>query len=309
MKDIEREKIINYFNYNIALEHSAIIQYLFHAYTIGEAETENEIEEIAREEMRHLRMFAHKVVELGGDPAISERASVFLHAPTLEELMQLNIDAELMAIKEYSNQLNDISDEPSKRILSRVINDETAHSQIFIKMKENLKQLIKTSSSQAEQERMEIAQLLNTVLQKQYKKILEELYQSFITRFKNPHLSDELEQKAIDKMKHFGWIAEELTENGIEIDVSLPKVEKINQINQIVEYNAQEENVSSKEFKELSEKTKEESLKWILERISKREIHYKDLKAFLERSDLTEKEYSKIMSAFTVGSLFKKGAK
>jgi len=154
--------------------------------------------------MRHLRMFAHKVVELGGDPAISERASVFLHAPTLEELMQLNIDAELMAIKEYSNQLNDINDESSKRILSRVINDETAYSQIFMKMKENLKQLIKTSSSQAEQERMEIAQLLNTVLQKQYKKILEELYQSFITRFKNPHLSDELEQKAIDKMKHFG---------------------------------------------------------------------------------------------------------
>jgi len=50
----------------------------------------------------------------------------------------------------------------------------------------------------------------------------------------------------------------------------LPKVEKFNQINQIVEYNVQEENISSQEFKELSEKTKEESLKWILERISKR---------------------------------------
>ncbi|MGC9081245.1 MAG: hypothetical protein ACP5H4_06120, partial [Sulfurihydrogenibium sp.] len=53
----------------------------------------------------------------------------------------------------------------------------------------------------------------------QYKKILEELYQSFITRFKNPHLSDELEQKAIDKMKHFGWIAEKLSEKGYEIKV------------------------------------------------------------------------------------------
>ncbi|MGC8942250.1 MAG: hypothetical protein ACP5KF_06285 [Sulfurihydrogenibium sp.] len=61
----------------------------------------------------------------------------------------------------------------------------------------------------------------------QYKKILEELYQSFITRFKNPHLSDELEQKAIDKMKHFGWIAEELSEKRYEIDVSLPSINKI----------------------------------------------------------------------------------
>ncbi len=309
MKDLEREKIINYFNYNISLEHGAIIQYLFHAYTIGEAETENELEEIAREEMRHLRMFAHKVVELGGEPAISERASVFLHAPSLEDLMQLNIDAELMAIKEYTNQLNDISDEASKRILTRVIDDETAHSKIFLKIKENLKNLIKTSSSQAENERMEIANLLNDIIQKQYKKILEELYQSFMTRFKNPHLSDELEQKAIDSMKHFGWIAEELSEKGIEIDVNLPNVDKINDTNEIVKYNLNKENESSQAFKEISYKVSDNSLKWILERISKREIHYKDLKEFLENNNLSDNEMSKIISAFTVGSLFKKGFK
>jgi len=104
------------------LGHSTIIQYLFHAYTIGEAETENEIEEIAREEIGHLRMFAHKVVELGGDPAISERASVFLHAPTLEELMQLNIDAELMAIKEYSKLLNTTIQKDFRRALSIIHN-------------------------------------------------------------------------------------------------------------------------------------------------------------------------------------------
>lgn len=306
MKDLEREKIINYFNYNIALEHSAIIQYLFHAYTIGEAETENEIEEIAREEMRHLRMFAHKVVELGGEPAISERAAVFLHAPTLEDLMQLDIDAELMAIQEYSKQLKDISDESAKRILSRVISDEDAHSKIFTKMKENLKQMIKDSSSSKEQERLEIAQLLNEILQKQYKKILEELYQSFITRFKNPHLSDELEQKAIDKMKHFGWIAEELTEKGYQIDVSLPKIDKIKDANDIVDYNIKEEVESKNQFLSLSQQTQGPDLQWILQRIANREIHYKDLKRFLESNQLSEKDYSKILSAFTVGSLFKK---
>ncbi len=309
MKDLEREKIVQYFNYNISLEHSAIIQYLFHAYTIGEAETENELEEIAREEMKHLRMFAHKVVELGGDPAISERSSVFLHAPTLEELMQLNIDAELMAIKEYSNQLKDITDESAKRILNRVIDDETAHSKIFLKMKENIRSMIKDSSSQKEQERMEIAQLLNEVLQKQYKKILEELYQSFITRFKNPHLSDELEQKAIDKMKHFGWVAEELSEKGYEIDVSLPIIEKIKEENRIVSSNVEQDLKSKEEFLSLSEKAGTSDLKWILERIASREIHYSDLKSFLENNQLSEKDYSKIISAFTVGSLFKKGSK
>lgn len=307
MKDLERDKIIQYFNYNITLEHSAIIQYLFHAYTIGDAETENELEEIAREEMKHLRMFAHKVVELGGKPAIFERAAVFLTAPTFEELMQLNIDAELMAMQEYSRQREDINDEASKRILTRAIEDETAHSIIFKKMKENISNLSKNRSSYIDENMANVVELLNSILQKQYQKILEYLFESFITRHKNHILSDELEQKAIDQMKHFGWIAEEISERGFNIDVKLPKAKPTEDINQVAENIAKQELTSKEELLNLSKEVENLDLKWILERIANREIHYVDLKKFIENNTVDEKVASEIIKAFTVGSLFKKG--
>lgn len=48
-------------------------------------------------------------------------------------------------------------------------------------------------------------------------------------------------------------------------------------------------------------------LKWILERIANREIHYMDLKKFIENNTVDEKVAAEIIKAFTVGSLFKKG--
>lgn len=308
MKDLEREKIIQYLNYNITLEHSAIIQYLFHAYTIKDAETENELEEIAREEMKHLRMFAHKVVELGGKPAIFDRAAVFLTAPTFEELMQLNIDAELMAIDEYKRQREEIKDESVKRILTRAIEDETAHSIIFKKIKENIKDLSQNSSSQVDENLSKVVEMLNSVIQKQYRKILEHLFQSFIVRHKNPMLSDELEQKAIDHMKHFGWIAEEISERGYKVDMTLPQAKQIEDVSQIIKENIDEEVASKQEFLEISKKMENPDLRWILERIANREIHYTDLQKFLDNNNIDEKTASELVRAFTVGSLFKKGS-
>lgn len=307
MKDIDREKVIQYLNYNISLEHSAIIQYLFHAYTIGNPQIETELEEIAREEMRHLRMFAHRVVELGGKPAVFDRAAVFLSAPTYEQLMQLNIDAEMMAIQEYKRQRDDISDPHTKKILTRAIEDETSHSVIFRKMQENLRELTKNSSSEVDENMAKVVQLLNSLLQKQYKKILEHLFQSFVLRHRNPTLSDEIEQKAIDQMKHFGWIAEEISEKGFSIDVSLPQANGIENLREIVEHNKQEEIKAQREYLNVAESVDSPELSWILQRIANREIHYTDLERFINKENIDERTTAEIIKAFTVGSLYKKG--
>ena len=308
MDNIERQKIISYFNYNISLEHSAIIQYLFHAYTLGdEAGIEDDLEEIAREEMKHLRMFAHKVVELGGEPAISDRAAVFLHAPTPAELLNLDVEAEQMAIEEYSKQYDDIKDEAARRILERVVNDESSHRHLFLELKEKLTEKEISGEGKAlDENKLKIVQMLNEVLERQYKLILENLYQSFITRHKNPYLSDELEQKAIDKMKHYGWVAEEVAERGGEPNVKLPELEKVKDENTIIEKNLQEEKESPKIYEKLSQEIEDPDLQWILKRIQKREIHYTDLSKYLQKPDIPAEDVAKVISTLTVGSLFRK---
>ena len=305
MDELEKKKIISYFNYNVSLEHSAIVQYLFHAYTIGEPEIEEELEEIAREEMRHLRAFAHKVVELGGKPDVDKRAAVFFHAPTPAELIKLDEEAEDMAIREYTNQYKDLKDERAKRILERAINDESAHKDIFIKLQEKLKEKEANGEVVFDENKQKIVSILNKVLQEQYAKILEHLYESFMLRFKNPHLSDELEQKAIDQMKHFGWIAEEVAEMGGEPSFDLKPIRKIEDTQKIVEETLKEEQEQKEKFSKLSEEIPDKDLQWILKRIAKREIHYTDLQEFLSRPDLKTDDVVKIISALTVGSLFK----
>ena len=305
--DKEVKAVIDFLNYNISLEHSAIIQYLFHAYTIGEESIEGKLEEIAREEMRHLRIFAHTVVDLGGIPAIDKRAPVFLEAPTPAELINFDIEAEKMAIEEYSKQMKKTKDKKINRILQRVIDDETAHMEIFSEIyKEIIDKKKEKREKLIDENKLKIANLLNKALHEQYEKILETLYQSFITRHRNPQLSDNLEERAIDKMKHFGWIAEEISEAGVKPDMDLPEIEKINNEKEIVEFQIKDQEEESKKYIKLASETEEKDLKWILERIAKREIHYTDLKEFLEKETTTDKEVSKIVSALTVGSLFKK---
>jgi len=306
---MEKDKVIEFINYNISLEHSAIVQYLFHAYTIHDEGLENKLEEIAREEMKHLRMFAHKVVELGGIPAIDKRTEVFLEAPTVKDILQLDIEAETMAIKEYSKQLSNIQDKSIKKLFERVIEDEKSHLHIF---KDLQRKVVEISKGLGENDILDenmakIVNILNKYLQKQYQTILDTLYQSFMTRHKDISLSDELEQRAIDKMKHFGWIAEEIAEKGQKPDFSLPNaVNRVENKESIIAYQIKDQKDSSEEIKAIENTIEDKDLKWILDRISRREIHYKDLEAFLENPNTKEEDITKIVQALTVGSLFKK---
>jgi bacterioferritin len=306
---MEKDKVIEFINYNISLEHSAIVQYLFHAYTIHDEGLENKLEEIAREEMKHLRMFAHKVVELGGIPAIDKRTEVFLEAPTIKDILQLDIEAETMAIEEYSKQLSNIQDKSIKKLFERVIEDEKSHLHIFKDLQKKVVEISKGlgENNILDENMAKIVSILNKYLQKQYQTILDTLYQSFMTRHKDMGLSDELEQRAIDKMKHFGWIAEEIAEKGQKPDFSLPNtLNRVENKESIIAYQIKDQKDSSEEIKAIENTIENKDLKWILDRISRREIHYKDLEAFLENPNTKEEDITKIVQALTVGSLFKK---
>ena len=55
---MDKTKMIELLNQDLQDEHGAIVQYLAHAYAMGEGELSCEVEAIAREEMRHLDWLA-----------------------------------------------------------------------------------------------------------------------------------------------------------------------------------------------------------------------------------------------------------
>ncbi len=74
---MDKDRLITLLNEDLQDEHGAIIQYLNHAYAMGEGEMACEIEAIARDEMRHLDWLAETIVELGGKPSL-ERGKMLM---------------------------------------------------------------------------------------------------------------------------------------------------------------------------------------------------------------------------------------
>ena len=70
---MDKDRNIALLNHDLEAEHGAIIQYLTHAYAMGEGEMACEIEAIAREEMRHLDWLTETIVKLGGIPSLERR--------------------------------------------------------------------------------------------------------------------------------------------------------------------------------------------------------------------------------------------
>src|SRR4030042_6226680 len=97
---MDKKKIIELLNSDLEGEHGAIIQYLTHAYAMGEGEMACEIEAISREEMRHLDLLAEAIVELGGSPSV-KRGKMILSGKAVSAWMKNNVILEEDAIAQY----------------------------------------------------------------------------------------------------------------------------------------------------------------------------------------------------------------
>ena len=84
---MDKEGIITLLTKDLQDEHGAIIQYLNHAYGMGEGEMACEIEAIARDEMRHLDWLAETIVDLGGAVSL-ERGTMRMGDALVPEWMQ-----------------------------------------------------------------------------------------------------------------------------------------------------------------------------------------------------------------------------
>ncbi|NWJ47305.1 MAG: hypothetical protein HXX08_15695 [Chloroflexi bacterium] len=243
-KATSNEEIVALLLEDMKGEHAAIIQYLQHAYKIGEAggEIPSEIEGIARDEMRHFRWLGELVAELGGEPNM-QRDPIFLDSPSTNDLLSLDVDAEQRAIDQYRDHIAAIDHPKVTLYLNRILMDELFHQGKFKDFVEEMggnqakeaasndtgpwnknpnplsKDLELNSAGQvvaADLERKNrddhpLVKMLNSRVQMEYETILIYLHQAFISR--NPTQRDHLiSDRAVWHMTHMGTLGEAVAE-------------------------------------------------------------------------------------------------
>lgn len=257
-KATTNEEIVALLQDDMKGEHAAIIQYLQHAYKLGEeaGDVPGEIEGIARDEMRHFRWLGELVVELGGDPTM-ERDPIFLDAPSDPEMLALDVDAEQRAIDQYREHIEAIDHPKVKLYLKRILQDEVFHQGKFKNYIGEIggdpeievppqntgpwnadpapaSQDLELSSSgeavPADLERDDrndhpLVKMLNSRIQSEYETILIYLHQAFVSKNseqRNHLISD----RAVWHMTHMGTLSEGVADlegdPQMELDFSQP---------------------------------------------------------------------------------------
>ncbi|MFC1903970.1 ferritin-like domain-containing protein [Chloroflexota bacterium] len=206
---MDKKKIIELLNKDIQDEHGAIIQYLTHAYSMGEGEMSCEIEATSRDEMRHLDWLAETVVELGGTPSL-ERGTMRMGGAQVSDWMKNNVLLEEGAIKQYQEHIKLVDDPKIKRLLKRILSDEEAHHDDF---KHFVDKAQKEGAKDIRGDRQDkTTRTLNWGIEHEYTVILQYLLHSYLAT--DEEAKEQLQDQAINEMQHLGWLAEELTSGG-----------------------------------------------------------------------------------------------
>ncbi len=199
-------------------EHAALIQYLRHAYMMGEGELACEIESIAREEMRHFWILSRWMVRLGGQPT-TQRGFTDLSGATAPEWMQRDVAAEERAIAMYEGYLTQITDPDLRADIEHILADEYRHHGDFAHFVDKTTLALQTAppeSGEATAPAMAVVdkEALEWGINHEYAAILQYLVHSFLTMDKDEEISSQLMTQAINEMQHMGWFGEALVGGG-----------------------------------------------------------------------------------------------
>ena len=206
---MEKKKIIELLNLDLQDEHGAIIQYLSHAYAMGESEMSCEIEAMARDEMRHLDWLAETIVELGGKPSL-KRGTQNMAGKLPQDWMKNNVGLEDGAIETYKKHIKAIDDPKIKRLLKRILADEQAHRPKFVHFVDKTK---KEGMKDVRGKRKDgVTKMLDWGIGHEYTVILQYMFHSYMA--KNKEAKKQLEDQAINEMQHLGWLSEEMVSGG-----------------------------------------------------------------------------------------------
>ncbi len=205
---------------NVFLEHVAILQYLIHMFLIKDEKLRGEIEEIAKEEMKHMHMFASRAVYLGSRVDIKSVEDEVKDCDDIVKLIKEDIKAEEEAVEIYSAQIDATDDDITKKMLGLIIEDEKKHKRIFEYISEELEK--NRQEDVIDGAVNETVAFLNYLLKERYIKIVE-IVRDFIND-RDTSRKDFNLYKAIENMKLMGKIGEAMVEKGIPVCFKYIKV-------------------------------------------------------------------------------------
>lgn len=147
-KNIEYAKMLsNAYAGNIS-EDTAIHLYMYQSIVLNN-EVSDILEKIAVVEMHHLELLAKAIYLLGLDPMYKSytpdkyfNGQYIRYQKDLNDILEINIISEEIAIDNYEKLVNIIDDKYIKELLNRIILDEKVHLEIFKKLKKTNKQFI-----------------------------------------------------------------------------------------------------------------------------------------------------------------------
>ncbi|MBM4432604.1 MAG: ferritin-like domain-containing protein [Chloroflexi bacterium] len=277
---MDKSKIIDLLNEDLEDEHGAIIQYLNHAYAMGEGEIACEIEAIARDEMRHLDWLAETIVELGGTPSL-ERGKMRMSGESTSTWMQNNVLLEEGAVKQYRKHIKIIDNPKIKRLLQRILSDEESHRSKFEHFVEKVQR--ERVKDRRGSRRDKVAQLLNWGIEHEYTVILQYLLHSYMSP--NKEIKNQIEDQAINEMQHLGWLAEEMVGGGGKPKIEHTEVDQSPKTADMLRADIKIEKEVAAEYDRAAKEVEEADLKKLLLRLRDNEIYH--VSVF---SDLLKKE-------------------
>lgn len=279
---MDKNKIIALLNQDLEGEHAAIIQYLTHAYSMGEGEMACEIEAVAREEMRHLDWLAETIVELGGIPSLT-RGDMRRGGESVSDWMGNDVCQEEDAIALYEEHIKVIGDPKIKRLLQRILSDEKSHKGDFEHFVNKAQKEGTRDLRGSRQDK--VSQILDWGIEHEYTVILQYLLHSYMTS--NKDVKKEMEDQAINEMQHLGWLSEKLVDKKGTPKIEHTGVDQSTETADMLRADIQIERKVAAEYDRAAREIKEPDLKELLTRIRDQEIYHADV-----FSDLLKEEES-----------------
>ncbi len=296
---MDKRELISLLLYDVALEHSAIVQYLYHIFLITDANITSEIEEIARQEMRHLKWFAQKVVQLGGQVVLDRiEDMISVGGPDWADMLSKDVWAEEEAIRIYSQQLEIVKDDSVKRLLERVIKDEQDHRIEFSELAEKAREGLVCLPLEEQKPDPKTLEVLNRFLKEEYQTIINYLYQFF--HAKDCSYKDIMFDLAIESMVHMGKLGEKIGELGGMPDLSRVDFSQkpLKSLQEQVRGEILYEQETGGEYKKSAESLQDPDLKRLFTFIENQEEYHKQKLL----------EFFRLMNRLTVGDLRKRNA-